>query len=104
MNRLIKAKLKYENMILSFIFLVFASDSYALDFGTKIALTINQITAELNKILVPAAGLVIMFGVINYLFFHKPISEPIKKVAIGLILAASMTSLIQLFTTNSAGF
>ena len=104
MKNIIRAKLKIENLFLSFILLVFAVDSQALDFGTKISSSINSITSELNKILVPAAGLVILMGVINYLFFNKPISETVKKVAIALILATMASSFIQMFTSNSTGF
>ena len=104
MKNIIRAKLKIENLFLSFILLVFAVDSQALDFGTQISSSINSITSELNKILVPAAGLVILMGVINYLFFNKPISETVKKVALALILATMASSFIQMFTSNSTGF
>lgn len=82
--------------------LLFINSAHAAGFGAKIVSFLNSIASEVNTVLGPAGILVLVLGAANYVLFKAPISDVVKRVAVGLIIAAAASQIIEMLTSSSA--
>ena len=98
---------KIRNIYFIAILAIISNPVFAGGADSKINSALSQITSMLTAVAGSVGILAITWGAINYMGFKNPISDVVKRVAIGGLLIAAASQLVNLFLgsgSSSLGF